>query len=259
MTFLEERLEYVLRGQSVRGLSPPGTENMLFSHVAQVRLDVKRSMQPPDLVGQQGNQYRSAVSDAMQHFLISSRQNQLKLLLSRSYIPTSDLPFIFPLYTTRDVDFLVFWEIPQERRAGQILIPGLTLGAGHGALNDVLSRIENVARIMFAETTRERDAMLDVLQHSSWNEENDPVILGVHAEERVLHDFSKGYVLSHCLSNITAHMPAALAWLMSRLTCETSRHLKSNISWNYKLIPTSLHLSALLFFVRCCGNTWLMV
>jgi hypothetical protein len=138
------------------------------------------------------DQHVSASRPEVQHFVVASRRAQLEAILSHTFIPKLDFTNIFPLYTARDVDFILFWEIPPERRAGHIIIPGLTLGAGEGALNEVLDNAESIARIMFAETTRERDVTLEVLKASTWNEETDPVILGVQAPEKVEHDFAKG-------------------------------------------------------------------
>lgn len=96
------------------------------------------------------------------------------------------------------MDFLVFWEITSERRTGSILLSGLNLGAGHGALQEAIENVENarVKRSMYAETQREKMEILQSIRDSEWNAEMNPLVVTIQ-EDMVEHDFSLGCVASY--------------------------------------------------------------
>src|ERR1700742_4930669 len=75
-----------------------------------------------------------------------------------SHIPPRLYPYIFPLYHPYATDLLLHWSIPSEERSGFLLAHGPALGAGHGALDTIIQRVEQttVKRAMYAETHRER-------------------------------------------------------------------------------------------------------
>lgn len=101
-----------------------------------------------------------------------------------------------------------------RRRHGIITLADsdlLVLGARHGALKGALKRAEEAkaGRSMYAETGRERAKLLESVRTCRWNEERDPVMVGVllapgagvagaggekGGERRggVVHDFANG-------------------------------------------------------------------
>jgi trafficking protein particle complex subunit 8 len=105
-------------------------------------------------------------------------------------------PFIFPLYNPASVDIVVFWDIPSEQRSGHICIAGITLGASHAALKEVIEAIEGakVKRSMYAETQREKAEILDSIKESEWNAEMNPLVLSLQGTGTLLHDFTQGFV-----------------------------------------------------------------
>ena len=75
-----------------------------------------------------------------------------------------------------------------------MLITGLLLDATHAPLQEVIQAAEQrkAKRSMFAETQRERESILDVIRHSEWNMEMNPLVAIVRCDEVVVHDFSTG-------------------------------------------------------------------
>lgn len=49
-----------------------------------------------------------------------------------------------------------------------------------------------VKRSMYAETQREKSAVLDAIRTSEWNAEMNPLVLTLQQGEVVKHDFSAG-------------------------------------------------------------------
>lgn len=94
------------------------------------------------------------------------------------------------------MDFLVFWEMPSQGRHGHCLLTGLTLGATHAPLRELIDDAESakVKRSMYAETQRERAQLLNTIRHSEWNAEADPLVVTSLDGQVVSHNFSHGYV-----------------------------------------------------------------
>jgi hypothetical protein len=91
---------------------------------------------------------------------------------------------------------VIFWDIPSEQRSGHISITGISLGAKHAPLKEVIEAAETakVKRSMYAETQRERVEILNAIRESEWNAEMNPVVLSLQSPGPLLHDFSQGFV-----------------------------------------------------------------
>lgn len=113
---------------------------------------------------------------------------------------------IFPLYNPSTIDLVLFWELPAQKRAGHILLQGPTLGAGHAALREIVraAQVMKVKRSMYAETQRERAAILEAVQACEWNREDDPVAVFVQDGAVVEHDFRQGCVVRVAKSCVVA-------------------------------------------------------
>ena len=103
----------------------------------------------------------------------------------------------FPLYNPSNVDIVVFWELPTQKRAGHVLLQGPTLGAHHGGLHEIIDGAENmkVKRSMYAETQHEREAILQAVKNCEWNMETDPMLVLAKDGTVVEHDFRQGCAL----------------------------------------------------------------
>jgi trafficking protein particle complex subunit 8 len=117
-------------------------------------------------------------------------------VVSHPHIPVHSHPFIFPLYNPFSVDIVIFWDIPSQQRSGHLLVPGITFGAGHAALKEIIEDAEGikVKRNMYAETQREKDEILDAIRASEWNAEMNPIVVTLQHGHKLEHDFTEGCV-----------------------------------------------------------------
>jgi len=78
--------------------------------------------------------------------------------------------------------------------SGHINVHGVTLGAGHAALDGIIEEAESakVKRSMYAETQREKMEVLDAIRESEWNVEMKPIVLSLQDVGTKVHDFLKG-------------------------------------------------------------------
>ena len=136
---------------------------------------------------------------------LSKRISTLRLLADQfPNLTARTLPFVFPLRNPQGLDIIVFWEILSEGRRGFVIVRSLLLGAVHAPLDEFIQRSETakVKRTMYAETTREKGAILEAVRASEWNADMDPIVVRVVSEPCVEHDFSQGYV---CLTILAVH------------------------------------------------------
>jgi len=100
------------------------------------------------------------------------------------------------LYNPSAVDFIVFWKIPSRNISGHCSIRGITLGAGHASLENIIEEAASakVKRRMYAETRRENMQMLDAIRLSEWNVEVNPIVASMQDMGIKWHDFADGYV-----------------------------------------------------------------
>lgn len=135
-------------------------------------------------------------SAAIQSFIHGARWKYLSCCVSQQYpsIPSALHPCLFPLYNPATLDFLIIWEIPSQNRFGHTNLHGITLGAAHGALDNLIEAVENakVTKGIFAETRRENTQVLEAIRKSEWNLEMNPVVLFVKDSIVEAHDFSTG-------------------------------------------------------------------
>ncbi|KAI0361180.1 hypothetical protein OH77DRAFT_1417397 [Trametes cingulata] len=133
---------------------------------------------------------------ATRHFIHCGRRTMTAQATAAAHpdIPSRLHRSIFPLYNPATVDVVLFWELPAQKRAGHILLQGPTLGAGHAALRELVQGAQNmkVKRSMYAETLRERAAILEAVRTCEWNREDDPVAVFVKDGMVVEHDFRQG-------------------------------------------------------------------
>lgn len=144
----------------------------------------------------QGKHVRSINEPGLHHFIFSGRRNAVSrsIAISHPHIPVQSHPSLFPLYNPSSVDVIVFWDIPSQARAGHILVPAVTFGAGHAALKEIIEDAEGakVKRNMYAETQREKEDILDSIRASDWNAEMNPIVIDQQHGRTVKHDFSQG-------------------------------------------------------------------
>ncbi|KAI0830719.1 ER-golgi trafficking TRAPP I complex 85 kDa subunit-domain-containing protein [Trametes gibbosa] len=191
--FVVRKLKVVLEGEQVDASEPPPLD-LTCTHIA------------PDANIVPVN------TPATRHFIHCGRRTMTAQATAASHpdIPTRLHRSIFSLYNPSTIDIVLFWELPALRRTGHILLQGPTLGAGHAPLRELVTaaRSMKVKRSMYAETQRERAAILEAVQACEWNREDDPVAVFVHEGGIVEHDFRQG----------PCHVPVAFTFRNLSLT-----------------------------------------
>jgi len=191
--FVRERLEEFLSGQRVSSAEPP--EALLaVGYLSEVR---ETEILKPSLTSEQkaGNMHSGSYG---QHFLSSSRRAHVRQTLASEFPSISEdiRHRIFPLYTPHTFDIYIYWEINTFDivRTGCCVVRELRVGAGHEGLREVLQKGENAKdNSMYAETQREKEALLGALQSSEWNLEMDPLVVKVRTKSAIVeHDFRRG-------------------------------------------------------------------
>ncbi|KAG8982653.1 hypothetical protein FRB90_006642, partial [Tulasnella sp. 427] len=134
----------------------------------------------------------------------ATRRQRLHQSLSAQFplIPIGDRLHIFPLFTPSDLELVICWSTTADQpRTGYSVISGLALRSGSSILKDVVMRAElgldstgkaKKTRSMYAKTTGERDsALVSSVRNSTWNHDEDPLVVEITAPERTEHNFIK--------------------------------------------------------------------
>jgi hypothetical protein len=135
---------------------------------------------------------------SLRHFISSGRRNSVSRSVGAAHphIPVRSYASIFPLCNPSSVDVVVFWDIPSQQRSGHLLVSGITFGAGHATLKEIVEDAEGikVKRNMYAETQREKSEILGAVRASEWNVEMNPIVVTVQHGHQLEHDFKEGCV-----------------------------------------------------------------
>ncbi|KAK2461653.1 hypothetical protein APHAL10511_006116 [Amanita phalloides] len=175
--YVSSALGDMISGRDVQQRQVPSI-NLLCNHV----------MKTEDVI--------SVRNPMIQHFVQHRRQQLVSQNVAESFPHLAGTlhSAIFPLYNPFAVDVLVFWRISSQNRSGHALLTGLTLGARHAAMKDMLESAENIkaTRSIYTETQREKTGILESIRNSEWNVEMDPLTIVVQGQGNITHDFSKG-------------------------------------------------------------------
>ncbi|KAF9475629.1 hypothetical protein BDN70DRAFT_883515 [Pholiota conissans] len=177
LSFICKKLDGILKGGEIES-SRPSPIKLQCNHI---------SLSP---------RKRLIHTSEISNFIHSGRRNFVSQNISQvhSYISSSSYPTIFPLYNPAAVDLVIFWELPSHNISGHLNVHGITLGAGHAALEGILEEAESakVKRSMYAETRRENMEVLGAIRGSEWNTEMNPVALSLKGIGTKSHDFEQG-------------------------------------------------------------------
>ncbi|CDO73209.1 hypothetical protein BN946_scf185007.g264 [Trametes cinnabarina] len=194
--FVARKLKAVLHEETIDSSEPPPVD-LICTHMAT----------DSDIVPLQ--------TPATRHFIHCGRRTMTTHSTAAAHpnIPARLHRSIFPLYNPCGVDIVLFWSLPAQKRAGHVLVQGPTLGAEHAPLRELveIARSTKVKRSMYAETQRERAAIMAAVEACEWNREADPVALFVKDGEVVQHDFRQGpchVPLSFTVRNLSLTHPA---------------------------------------------------
>ncbi|KAI0715153.1 ER-golgi trafficking TRAPP I complex 85 kDa subunit-domain-containing protein [Earliella scabrosa] len=194
--FVARKVQAVLKGDQVDASEPPPLD-LSCTHLAQ------------------GTNIVPLRTPATRHFLHCGRRTMTAQATAAAHpdIPSHIQRAVFPLYNPSTVDIVVFWELPAQKRAGHILLQGPTLGTQHAALKEIIEAAQTmkVKRSMYAETHREREAILESVKNCEWNQEGDPIAVFVKDGSVVEHDFRQGpchVPITFTLRNLSLTHPA---------------------------------------------------
>ncbi|KAI0686194.1 ER-golgi trafficking TRAPP I complex 85 kDa subunit-domain-containing protein [Earliella scabrosa] len=194
--FVARKVQAVLKGDQVDASEPPPLD-LICTHLAQGANIVLRR------------------TPATRHFLHCGRRTMTAQATAAAHpdIPSHIQRAVFPLYNPSTVDIVVFWELPARKRAGHVLLQGPALGAQHAALKEIIEAAQTmkVKRSMYAETHREREAILESVKNCEWNQEGDPIAVFVKDGSVVEHDFRQGpchVPIAFTLRNLSLTHPA---------------------------------------------------
>ncbi|KAG8949630.1 hypothetical protein FRC04_008376 [Tulasnella sp. 424] len=192
--YLVQKIDDVLQGRSIEKDRPPPVD----LHVSVL----------------QGSNNNKETLNTLDRIVQATRRQRLHQSLSTQFplIPPSDRPHIFPLFTPSDLELVICWSTTSEHpRTGFSVVSGLSLGSGASNLKDVVLRAElgldsagktKKTRSMYAETTREREALVSSIRNSTWNHDEDPLVVEVVAAERTEHDFTAKPLVLPVIFNI---------------------------------------------------------
>ncbi|KAF8167761.1 ER-golgi trafficking TRAPP I complex 85 kDa subunit-domain-containing protein [Crassisporium funariophilum] len=177
LDFVSRKLSDILQGKEPDTSAPPPID-VQCSHIS--KASKRRSMQ----------------GAAIMNFIHTGRRAFASRTITQvhPYISPPSHPSIFPLYNPSSVDFILFWEVPAQNRSGHVNVHGITLGAGHAALDGIIEEAESAKfkRSMYTETQRENLEVLDAIRGSEWNVEMNPVVLSMQDMGTEVHDFAQG-------------------------------------------------------------------
>lgn len=193
-----DRLGNVLSGKPMD--SPPFPPlDISFSHFSKVRLNLAQNLRHADFLFFQSEERLSAHTSGhldLLHHAWRTHTSDKALAQARVLFP-KDFHKILPLWHSRMLNIVIYWEIPEEDRHGFVAVPSIALGACSAPLDEFIqtSVVSSRKRLMYAETSRENTVIQGVMQSLDWNAEMNPLVIQVLTESpRVTHDFSKGYV-----------------------------------------------------------------
>ncbi|KAK7694801.1 hypothetical protein QCA50_001989 [Cerrena zonata] len=133
--FISKQMRILLEGKPVDKTRPPGV-SLHCSHLSK------------------STHTRSLNEAATRHFIHSScRSSSTHATRSQHpYIPLDTQEYVFPLHNPYSTNLVVFWEIPSQDRWGHVFVPGLTLGASHAPLREIVQTMESakIKRSMMA-------------------------------------------------------------------------------------------------------------
>ncbi|GBE78241.1 hypothetical protein SCP_0111240 [Sparassis crispa] len=247
--FVSQKLRDVLSGNSPDTSEPPPID-LVCGHVSE------------DFT------IRSVNVPSTRHFIRSCKRSQTAHLVASShpYVPADSHHLIFPLHNPYSVDILVFWELPAQGRSGHVLISGITLGARHGALKEIVEEADSakVKRSMYAETRRQRSEILRSIRDSEWNAEMNPVVVTVQDGRRVDHDFSKGprhVSVAFTLRNLSLTHPSRIVLKLQSASAEPASsaallppQYAGRLTYRSTLAPSASHIFQVKLWVTRPGS-----
>ncbi|KAI9503667.1 ER-golgi trafficking TRAPP I complex 85 kDa subunit-domain-containing protein [Coemansia spiralis] len=149
-----------------------------------------------------GDRSVGCIHSSLQGFIVRAQATRRRNMLRANYslIPESYFSFLFPLFETFGIDFVLFWsEIGGSHRSGHHSITGIDLGVPHDYVNEALNPpSEGVTRTWLANTAQERETLISSIA-------NRPSAIGRY--ERPLDVVMKVEKTEHCTKSTEPGSP----------------------------------------------------
>jgi len=140
-------------------------------------------------------------NEGLKYFILKSKYNWKMEKLNTQYphIPKKDLPDLFTLYQTDDVDLLIFWENANTKSKSHQFIPGINLGIQQSPLQysakfkDNASKSVNMinSKALFSQTAQKKKELLNSLLNNKTIRDCSPLRVNLKSKNIVYHDFSQ--------------------------------------------------------------------
>jgi len=140
-------------------------------------------------------------NEGLKYFILKSKYNwrMEKLVNQYQYIPKKDLPDLFTLFQTDDVDLLIFWDNNHTKNTSYQFIPGINLGIQQSPLQysmkfkDNASKSVNMinSKALFSQTAQKKKELLNSLLNNKTIRDTSPLRVNIKSKNIIYHDFSQ--------------------------------------------------------------------
>ncbi|ORX86207.1 hypothetical protein BCR32DRAFT_265161 [Anaeromyces robustus] len=140
-------------------------------------------------------------NDGLKYFILKSKYNWRieKLVSHYPYIPKKDLPDLFTLFQTDDVDLLIFWENNHTKNISYQFIPGINLGIQQSPLQYSIKFKDNASKsinminskALFSQTAQKKKELLNSLLNNKTIRDTSPLRVNIKSKNIIYHNFSQ--------------------------------------------------------------------
>jgi len=140
-------------------------------------------------------------NEELEFFILKSKYSWRMDKLNSQYphIPKKDIPNLFTLYQTDDVDLLLFWENVNNKTRCYQFIPGINLGIQQSPLQysekfrDNASKSVNMitTKALFSQTAQKKKELLNSLLKNKNIRDNSPLRVNIKSKNIIYHNFSQ--------------------------------------------------------------------
>jgi hypothetical protein len=140
-------------------------------------------------------------NEGLKYFILKSKYiwKMEKLVTQYPYIPKEDLPDLFTLYQTDDVDLLIFWENNSTKIKSHQFIPGINLGIQQSPLQYSMKFKDNpsksvnmiTSKALFSQTAQKKKELLNSLINNKMIRDCSPLRINLKSKNIIYHNFSQ--------------------------------------------------------------------
>lgn len=133
-------------------------------------------------------------SSALLHTIISSHRESRRQAL-QSYFTTltmTQIPFIFPMSSSRTLNLLLFWRAKGSGRLGHHYIPDLKFGSTSDLVGSLIELVKDKAGGMYQESQIQQKLLIRQLRNSEYGQYQDPIEVDFRTDQQFIEwDFDQ--------------------------------------------------------------------